>query len=79
MEKVPIGANFQGSLNSMDFAAFSNAMGNLWGNLSISHAMKYITGQESGWRNASILWEKYEDKFPRLSQGFVTFFRAMGN
>ena len=34
-----IGTNFTVSLNSMDFAAFSNAMGNWWGNLSISHVI----------------------------------------
>ena len=32
-------ANFPGSLSLMDFAAFSNAMGNWWGNLSISHVI----------------------------------------
>ena len=55
--------------------------GKLMGNLSISHVMKYIRGWESDWRNASILWEKYEYQFPRLSpyDGFVTFSRAMGN
>ena len=46
-----MGTNFPGSLNSMDFAAFSNAIENWWGNLSISPVMKYITGRESGWRN----------------------------
>ena len=73
-----MGTNFPGSLNSMDFAAFSNAMGNWWGNLSISHVMKYITGWESGWRNAPILWEKYEYQFPRLSQGFCYIFSCYG-
>ena len=75
-----MGTNFPGSLNSMDFTAFSNAMGNSWGNLSISHVMKYITGWESVWRNASILWEKYEyHNFPGFPLGFVTFSRAIGN
>ena len=57
-------------------------MGNWWGNLSISHVMKYITGWESGWRNAPILWENYcmSTNFlgPPHTMGFVAFFRTMG-
>ena len=70
--------NFQGSLSSMDFAAFFNAMGNWWGNQSNSHVMKYITGWESGWRNAPILWEKYEYQFSRLSPVFCYIFPCYG-
>ena len=50
-----MGINFPGSLKLM-------------GNLSISHVMKYITWWESGWRNAPMLWEKYE--LP-ISQAFL--------
>ena len=39
----PMGTNFPGSLNSKDYAAFSNDMGNWRGNLSTFHLMKYIT------------------------------------
>lgn len=35
-----------GSPNSMDFAAFSYAMGNRWGNPFISLVMKYAIGWE---------------------------------
>ena len=70
--------NFTGSLNSMDFAGFSNAIGNWWGNLSISHMMNFITEWKSGWRNAPILWEKYEYQFPRLSPGFCYIFPCYG-
>ena len=73
-----MGTNFPGSLNMMDFTAFSNAMGNWWGNLSISHVMKYITGWESSWRNPPILWEKYEYQFPSLSPGFRYIFSCYG-
>ena len=73
-----MGANFPGTLNSMDLAAFSNAMGNWWGNLRISHVMKHITGWKSGWRNAPILWEKYEYQFPKLSPGFCYIFPCYG-
>ena len=73
-----IGTNFQGSLNSIDFAAFSNAIGNWWGNLSISHARKYIKRWEAGWRNAPILWEKYVYQFPRLSPGLCYIFPCYG-
>ena len=37
-----MGTNFLGSSNSMDFTAFSHAMGNWWGNPCISHVIKYI-------------------------------------
>ena len=63
--KVPIcwgkmGANFPGSPNSMDFAAFSHAMGNWWENPCISHIIKYTIGCESNGKKGPILWEKYE-------------------
>ena len=73
-----MGTNFWGSLNSMDFAAFTSATGNLWGNLSISHVMKYITGWESGWRNSHTLWEKYEYQFPRVSLHCSCYGKLMG-
>ena len=74
-----MGTNFPGSLNSMDFATtFFNTMGNWRGNLSISHVMRF-TRLESGWRNAPILWEKYEYKFPRLSPEFCHIFPCYGN
>ena len=75
-KKVPI--PFPGSLDSMDFATFSNAVGNWWGNLSISHVMKYITGWKSGWRNAPIPWVPISTNFPGFPQDFVTSSRAMG-
>ena len=40
--------------------------GNWWGNLCISHMMKYTIGWESDGKKTPILWEKYEYQFPRL-------------
>ena len=70
--------NFPGSLSLMDFASFSNAMGNLWGNLGISHMMKYQDG------NLVVEMHPYYEKsmstnFAGFSQGFVTFCRARRN
>ena len=79
MEKVPIGANFQGSLNSMDFAAFSNAMGNLWGNLSISHVMKYMQDGNLVGEMHPYYGKSMSTNFPGIPLGFVTFSHAMGN
>ena len=80
-EKYPrfgkkLGTNFPGSPNLIDFAAFSHAMGNWWGNPCISHVMKYTIGWESNGKKASILWEKYEYQFLRFSKydGFCRIF-----
>ena len=72
------GYQFPIFLNSMDIAAISNAMGNWWGNLYISHVMKYITGWKSGWRIVPILWEKYEYQIPRFSLLFYCIFPCYG-
>ena len=82
--KVPIcwkkmRTNFPGSPNSMDFATFSNAMGNWRGNPCISHSIKFTAGCQSNGKKAPILWEKCEYQFPRLStyDGFCRIF--LGN
>ena len=70
--KVPIRwekmcTNFPGFSNSMDFTAFSHAMGNWWGNPCISQIIKYTIGYESNGKKDPVLWEKYENRFPRFS------------
>ena len=55
-----MGANFLGSLNSMDFAAFSHAIENWWGNPCISHITKCTVECDSNWKKVPTLWEKYE-------------------
>ena len=42
-----MGTNFLGSPNSMDFTAFSHAMGNGRGNPCISHIIKHTIERES--------------------------------
>ena len=69
--KLPIlckkyGTNFPGFFHRMGFVAFSHAMGNRWGDPCISHVMKYNIGLESDRKKEPILWEKYEDQFPRF-------------
>ena len=68
--------NFLGSPYSMDFVAFSHAMGNWWGNPCISHIIKYSIGCESNGKKAPILSEKYEYQFPGFStyHGFCRIF-----
>ena len=70
--KVPIcwkkmGTNLPGSPNSMDFAAFSDAIRNWWGNPCISHTIKFTAGYQSNGEKAPMLWEKCEYQFLRLS------------
>ena len=71
-----MGTNFLGSPNLMDFAVFSHAMGNWWGNPRISHIIKSTTEFESNGKKTPILWENYEYQFPRLStyDGFCRIF-----
>ena len=71
-----MGTNFPGSLNSLNFTAFSDAMGNWRGNPCISHIIKYTIGCKSNGKRTSILWEKYEYQFPRFStyHGFYKIF-----
>ena len=83
-EKCPyvrekMGTNFLDSPKSMDFTAFSHAMGNWWGNPCISHIIKYTIECEPNWKKAPILWEKYEHQFPRFSSydGFCRIFREI--
>ena len=68
--------NFPGSSYTKGFIAFSRNVGNLWGNPSISHILKYTIGWESNGKRAPMLWEKYEYQFPRLSpyHGFCCIF-----
>ena len=80
-EKCPyvrgkMATNFLGSPNSMDFAAFSHAMENWWGNPCISHITKHTMECESNFKKAPILSEKYEYRFPRFStyDGFCNIF-----
>ena len=74
--KEKMGTNFPGSLNSLDFTLFSNAMGNWRGNPCISHIIKYTIGCKSNGKRTSILWEKYEYQFPRFPtyHGFYKIF-----
>ena len=58
------------------FFAFSHTMGNWWENPCIFHMMKYTIGWKSYEKKVTILWEKYEYQFPRIS---VAFSRIMGN
>ena len=80
-EKCPyvrekMATNFLGSPNSMDFAAFSHAMENWWGNPCISYVTKYTMECESNFKKAPIPSEKYEYRFPRFStyDGFCNIF-----
>ena len=70
------GTSFLGSPNSIDFAAFSHALENWWGNPCISHIIKYTIECESTWKKALILWENYDYQFPRFStyDGFCRIF-----
>ena len=65
--KEKTGTSFLGSPNSIDFAAFSHALENWWGNPCISHIIKYTIECESNWKKAPILWENYDYQFPRFS------------
>ena len=62
-----MGTNFPGSCNLMDFASFSCAVENWWGNPSIFQVTKYTIGWESNGKKMLILWQKYEYQFPRIS------------
>ena len=68
--------NFPGSSNSMDFTAFSHAMGNWRANPCISPIIKYTITCESNGKKVPILWERYEFQFPRFStyDGFCRIF-----
>ena len=73
--------SFSGSTHTMDFVAFSPAMGNWRENLCFSHVLKYTTGWESDGKKVPILREKYKYQFggSRHKMAFVAFSRAMGN
>ena len=80
-EKYPyvggkMSTNFPGCSDSMDFTAFSHAIGNWLGNPCILHIIKYTIGCECNGKKALILWEKYECHFPRFSiyDGFCRIF-----
>ena len=64
--KIFPGTNFPGFSHLIGFPVFSEAMGNWWVNPCIFHMMKHTTGWESHGEKSPILWEKYEDQFPRL-------------
>ena len=74
------GTNFPSSSNSMDLTTFPHAVGKWWGNLCISHVIKYIIGCESNGKKALIIWENYEYQFPRFSlyDGFCRIFSGNG-
>ena len=63
--------NFPGSLNPMDFAAFSNAMGNWWGNPCISHMMRYTTGWESNGKKHPYYGKSMGTNFPGFAHLMV--------
>ena len=77
--------NFSGSPHTKGFVAFFRTMRNWQWNPCISQMMKYTIGWGSNGKKASILWEKYEYQFPRLStyHGFYCIFpycgKFMGN
>ena len=82
-EKYPqarekMGTNFLGSLNSMDFTAFSHAMGNGRENPCISHIIKYTTECESNKKKKDPYYGKIQStNFPGSphTMGFVEYFR----
>ena len=80
-EKCPfvrekMGTNFLGSPNSMDFAKFSHAMENWWGNPCISHIIKYTIECESNWEKAPYYGKSMSTNFPVSphSMGFVGYY-----
>ena len=58
--------NFPGSSHTMSFVAFSRTLRNLWENPYIPHMLKYTIGWELDGKKATMLWEKYGYRFPRL-------------
>ena len=72
--------NFPGYPYTIGFVAFSRAMGNWWGNFSISH-MKSTTGLESNWNKHPCYEKCIGTNFPDFHylMCFATFSHAMGN
>ena len=59
-----MGTNFPGSFNSMDFTAFSHAMGNWWGNPCVSHMIKYTIECEYNGKKYPYSGESMSAYFP---------------
>ena len=76
-----MGTNFPGSHNSMDFAAFSYAMGNWWGNSCISHIIKYTIGWGSNGKMHPFYGKNVGTNFPDPAHpmGFAHFSNTMRN
>ena len=59
-----MGTNFPGSCNLMDFASFSCAVENWWGNPSIFQVTKYTMGWESNGKKCSYYGKSMSTNFP---------------
>ena len=78
--KYTVKCESNGKKHTIVFFAFSHTVGNLWGSQCIFHMLKYTIGWESDRKKAPILREKYDYRFPRLSQyhGFCCLFPYRG-